>query len=260
MDKLPILISIPHGGQFIPDSMKDRIMLSSEDIFDDSDAFTRDIYDIGNHAEYVFKTDIARAVIDLNRSLDECPPNYPDGVIKSHTCYDKQIYIKGLAPDQHTIKKLIQSYYLPYHHNINKALAEKKIAFALDCHSMAAIGPLNAKDKGKKRPLICLGNAWGQTCSEWLINRISECFCTSFGFRSSDIVINKPFAGGYITQTYGKSPIPWIQVEISRELYLASKFFNRQTLQMKDANRLNELNQMFQAGLDLVFSDYTGFR
>jgi len=257
MKKLPVLISIPHGGHLIPDSLKENIMLSSLDLLDDSDAFTQDIYDIGNSAEYVFKTDIARAIIDLNRSVDQYPPEYPDGVIKSHTCYDKQIYKMGMEPDENKKKQLIHSYYLPYHDNIKRALAEKRIALALDCHSMAAIGPTNSKDKGGKRPLMCLGNVWGQTCSKLLIKRISNCFCCSFGFKSSDIQINQPFAGGYITQTYGKkSIIPWIQVEISRELYLSQQYFNRQTLQMMDNKRLNELNQMFQTGLELFFNTF----
>jgi formiminoglutamase len=257
MNKLPVLISIPHGGHVIPESIKDNVMLSSLELLDDSDAFTKNIYDIGNHAEYVIKTDIARAIIDLNRSQDQYPPEYPDGVIKSHTCYDKQIYKKGMEPDIKKKKQMIQSYYLPYHNNIKRALAEKKAALALDCHSMAAIGPSSSKDKGKKRPLMCLGNVWGQTCTELLMNRISDCFCCSFGFKASDIQMNQPFAGGYITQTYGKSSIiPWIQVEISRALYLDPQYFDRQALQMKDKMRLNEINQMFQTGLYLFFNNF----
>jgi formiminoglutamase len=255
MNKLPILISIPHGGHFIPESLKKNVMLSSVDLLDDSDAFTQDIYDIGNHAEHVFKADIARAIIDLNRSLDQLPPKFPDGVIKSHTCYGKQIYQKGMEPDQNLINQLIQSYYLPYHDQIKKTLINpNKIALALDCHSMAAIGPEIAKDKGEKRPLMCLGNAWGKTCSEQLITKLSDCFCRSFGFQPHDIKINKPFAGGYITQTYGNINVPWIQVEMSRALYLSPKYFDRRTLQMKDSKRLQNLNQMFQDGLDQFFS------
>jgi len=256
MNKLPIVISIPHGGHLIPESMKKNVMLSSLDLLDDSDAFTQDIYDIGNYAEHVFKTDIARAVIDLNRSLGQLPPKYPDGVIKSHTCYGKQIYKKGMEPDKNLINQLIQSYYLPYHVKIKNTLMNKKnnIALALDCHSMAAFGPEISKDKGKKRPLMCLGNAWGKTCSEQLITKLSDCFCHSFGFKSNDIKINKPFAGGYITQTYGSKNIPWIQVEMSRALYLSSQYFDRQTLQMKDSKRLQNLNRMFREGLYQFFS------
>jgi len=251
LHKLPILISIPHGGNFIPDNVKKDIMISPFDILEDSDAFTHEIYDMGDHAEYVFKSDIARAVIDLNRPIDQFPPEFPDGIIKSHTCYGKQIYKR--FPYKDKIKALIQSYYEPYHKQIKHALADDPhIELALDCHSMASVGPKYSKDKGKKRPLMCLGNVWGKTCPASVIIQMSECFCCSFGFKSTDIQINKPFSGGYITQTYGMGNIPWIQVEISRALYLSAKYFDPKSLQM-NINRLNELNHMFQEGLRLYF-------
>ncbi|ETR71177.1 MAG: N-formylglutamate amidohydrolase [Candidatus Magnetoglobus multicellularis str. Araruama] len=228
-------------------------MISPLEILEDSDAFTHDIFDIGDHAEFIIKADIARAVIDLNRSKNQLPPKYPDGVIKSHTCYDQQIYKHGKSPNKDTIEKLIHSYYLPYHQQVKHVLkTSPHIILALDCHSMAAVGPNNSKDKGKKRPLMCLGNVWGKTCSDFMIKQISESFCRSFGFKSTDIQINKPFSGGYITQTYGIGSIPWIQVEISRDLYLNPKYFDPQSLQI-NFNRLNELNQMFYMGLMLYF-------
>ena len=249
MQSLPIIISIPHGGSFIPSDLKKDIILSPLDILEDSDAFTLDIYDISETAEYVFKADIARAIIDLNRSKTQLPPQYFDGVIKSHTCFGKQIYRNGKSLDKSKIQTLIQSYYEPYHNQIKDVIKKNShIQLALDCHSMASVGPEYSNDKGKERPLMCLGNVWGQTCSEDVMNQLSECFSRSFGFKSTDIQINKPFAGGYITQTYGMSYIPWVQVEISRALYLNSTYFNYQSLQM-NINRLKELRQMFQMGV-----------
>jgi len=253
MNKLPILISIPHGGSTIPQELKKDIMISQLEILEDSDAFTHEIYDIGDHAEYIFKADIARAVIDLNRSVDQLPPKFLDGVIKSHTCYGKRIYKHGKSPNNDKFETLIQSYYVPYHKQIKHVLTkDPHIKLALDCHSMASVGPKYSSDQGRKRPHMCLGNVWGKTCSTFIINQISESFCRSFGFKSTDIQINEPFSGGYITQTYGVGSIPWIQVEISRDLYLTPKYFDTQSLQM-NINRLNELNQMFHMGLMLYF-------
>jgi len=253
LHKLPILISIPHGGSLIPEALQNNIMISPFDVLEDSDAFTRDIYDIGDHAEYVIKSDIARAVIDLNRSVDQFPPEFPDGIIKSHTCYGKQIYKQGQSPGKDKTESLIQSYYVPYHTQIKNVLTQNPhIKLALDCHSMASVGPKYSKDREKKRPLMCLGNVWGKTCSAVMINQIAGHFCQSFGFQPTDIQINEPFSGGYITQTYGMGRIPWIQVEISRELYLTARYFDCQSLQM-NINRLHELNHMFKMGLILYF-------
>ncbi|MBF0450325.1 MAG: N-formylglutamate amidohydrolase [Candidatus Magnetomorum sp.] len=256
MKTLPVLISIPHGGTYIPEELKGSIQLSPLDLIDDSDAFTREIYDIKERATSVIKADILRAIVDLNRSIDQRPPDFPDGIIKSHTCYGKQIYHKGKEPDSNQINDLIQSFYQPFHESLKNAQVQLTdvIELALDCHSMAAIGPEISKDQGKNRPLMCLGNLWGQSCSDDAMNHLADCFCQSFGFKSTDIQTNQPFAGGYITQTYGKQTIPWIQVEMSRALYMTSPYFDRQTLQI-DSHRLTVLNQNFQAGLALYFNE-----
>ena len=34
------------------------------------------------------------------------------------------------------------------------------------------------------------------------------------------MTLNEPFSGGFITRTHGNNPIPWIQLEINRSLYL----------------------------------------
>jgi len=47
MKRFPVLISIPHGGDQIPVEIADRVCLSKREVFDDIDAFTRDIYDLG---------------------------------------------------------------------------------------------------------------------------------------------------------------------------------------------------------------------
>jgi len=256
MNILPLLISIPHGGTLIPEDIKDNVCLSDLDLLDDSDAFTIEIYDIGHKAQNVIKSDIRRAIVDLNRSLDQRPPDHPDGIIKSHTCYGKEVYQKEKPLNLYQIDLLIRSYYLPFHETLKNALIDMvdTIKLALDCHSMAAIGPEISNDYGKNRPLMCLGNLWGQTSSHETMQHLADCFSRSFNINRKDISMNVPFAGGYITKTYGKQTIPWIQVEMSRELYLVPPYFDRETLTM-DKNRLKELNEQFLASLVLYFNE-----
>lgn len=257
MSKLPILLSIPHGGTEIPPELKDRVILSSADLFDDSDAFTREIYDLGDRVSAVISTEIARAFVDVNRAPDDLPPENPDGVIKSHTCYRKVIYRKGLEPDEVLIKELLAKYYFSYHQRIQQILADKSISIelALDCHSMAAVGPAISPDRGKKRPMICLGNVYGKSCSQAVAEALAHCFRQAFSLNDDEISINRPFAGGYITRKYGGHPLPWIQVELSRALYLQLPFFDRQTFSV-DKNRLWGLRQMFEEALWMFFDLY----
>ena len=121
MNKLPILLSIPHGGTRKPSELEGHLSITDKDLFDDSDPFVVELYDLGNKVQRVIKTDIARAFVDLNRSLQDMPPDNPDGLIKSKTCYDKPIYTNGTEPSDSLKTMLIELYYRPYHQAIQKA-------------------------------------------------------------------------------------------------------------------------------------------
>jgi N-formylglutamate deformylase len=40
------------------------------------------------------------------------------------------------------------------------------------------------------------------------------------------VTLNEPFSGGFITRTHGNNPIPWIQLEINRSLYLRPPWYD----------------------------------
>jgi formiminoglutamase len=252
MEKFPILISIPHGGDQIPVELQKRISLKKNDIFNDIDPFTREIYDLKDSVTYVIKTKIARTFIDVSRAPHDLPPKNPDGVIKSTTCYGVPIYQKNAQPDSKLIKQLLKKYYYPYHNKLKEVFINKDIEIAFDCHSMASVGPPISPDRGKKRPKICLGTRFGESCNIGTIKKLVECFKKSFFLKSKDVTINKPFAGGYIIRNYGKNPKPWIQIEINRELYLCHPYFTPDYLTVKK-DRLLELNQMFENTISLFY-------
>ena len=244
MKALPFLLSIPHGGTKTPPLLTDRIAASRHDLFDDSDPFTLDIYDVGPVVRKVLKAKIYRAFIDLNRSMDKMPPEFPDGLIKSETCFGKSIYKPGCGPDGPLIKKLIRMYYLPYHRQLLKFSQNPEIKLGIDCHSMAPTAPVIAPDQGKKRPIFSLGNVENHSCDRNTVEILAESLCHVFGLKQNDVKINSPFKGGYITKAYGNNPIPWIQVEMNRDLYLHEKYFDRDSLRI-DRKRLQELLEMF---------------
>ena len=254
MKSLPILLSIPHGGSEIPQELKGLICLNSNDLFDDSDAYTREIYNLETSVTEVISTNIARAFVDLNRAPDNLPPRNPDGVIKSHTCYGKVIYPIGAGPDKALTKKLLNNYYYPYHQQIQAVLNDKSkpVELALDCHSMASVAPAISPDKGKTRPVICLGNAHGKSCPQEITEKLAACFRRTFSLNTDEVTINRPFSGGYITRKYGRHPIPWIQVEMNRALYLEAPFFNRSTLSVQMI-RILELQKQFEEALQMFF-------
>ncbi len=253
MRRFPVLISIPHGGDQIPVEIADRVCLSKKEIFDDIDPFTRDIYDLGGKVVKVIKANIARTFVDLNRALVNKPLQNPDGVLKTQTCYQKQVFYKGQEPDERLEQSLLNRYYEPYHKKIRNAIKNKNIELALDCHSMAAIGPPISPDTGVKRPLICLGNRFGESCDWDIIEKLANCFCNAFSLKESEVTINRPFAGGFITSQYGNNPIPWVQIEISRALYLTFPYFDSNSLKINQS-QLEELKKKFEMALNLYFN------
>ena len=246
MIKMPFLISIPHGGNKIPQELMDRISLTESQLFDDSDAFTREIYDLGNGVSEVITTDIYRAIVDVNRNSGDLPSANPDGVIKTNTCYGINVYKDGLELNNHSTRNVLKRYYFPYHEKISLALQRHDIKLALDCHSMASTGPHVSPDRGKGRPDMCLCNSDGKSCSFEIVEKLADCMRTNFS--TNDIAINRPFDGGFITRHYGMKPVPWIQVELNRNLYLVEPWFDKHTLKV-DKNRLMELKAKFKEAL-----------
>ena len=53
--------------------------------------------------------------------------------------------------------------------------------------------------------------------------------------------MNVPFNGGYITRQMGNRGIPFVQIEMSRALYLQKAYFDEETLEI-DERRIKDLN------------------
>jgi len=254
LNKLPVLLSIPHGGMQKPAELDGHLSITNKDLFDDSDPFTMDLYDLGDKVQHVIKTNIARAFVDLNRSLQDMPPDNPDGLIKNMTCHRKPIYTEGQEPNENLRNLMIELYYHPYHKNIQKSLKEFDLQLCLDCHSMASYAPSISPDGNNgKRPVFCLSNNDGQTSSQEMLGLLADSISESFSIDRDEISLNDPFHGGHITRTYGNNPIPWIQVEMNRDLYLSEPWFDEKTLSV-DATHLQKLNKQFENSLELFFS------
>jgi len=249
--KLPILISVPHGGDEIPPELIGKVALSKKEIFEDGDALTRQLYDFKHEVVAFIDTPIARACVDLNRSQNDRPPHKLDGVIKIVTVNQIPVYKLGQFPDETLITRLLRNYYFPYHDVLDALQTNKNIILALDCHSMLAKSPPINPIPGQERPLICLGNRGDKkghplkeggsiTCPPEFIQLLEKCFRRVFADEGGDVKINEPFSGGYIIQSHAKGIIPWIQVEINRKLYLSSPYFNSEALTVSE-QRIFEL-------------------
>jgi formiminoglutamase len=205
---LPLLISMPHAGLFVPESLQSNCLLTTEQIVEDGDEFAFEIYaPLKDKVAAFVTTDIARAVLDMNRQEGDI---FKDGVIKTHTCWDIPIWQRPLDENIHL--ELIENYHRPYHQQLSELARDSGLILAIDCHTMAPYGPPVGPDPGVERPQVCLGNVDGQSCpGEWM-NILKSAFQTYF---PGEVRINQPFSGGYITRFHGRE-MPWLQLELSR--------------------------------------------
>ena len=112
----------------------------------------------------------------------------------------------------------ITNYYLPYHDGLRQLVADTwrrfGTAILVDCHSMPSAAGL----AGSGRPDIVLGDRHGTSCSPWITQHLEDAL-RAHGLKVSR---NRPYAGGYITQKYGRprEGVHAIQIEINRMLYM----------------------------------------
>ena len=243
---LPFLISIPHGGTETPPELAGRVRATAEEVFDDGDAFTREIYDLQDRVAHLQAAQVARAFVDLNRAEDDRPPANSDGVWKTATCFDRPLYTAPL--EDALVETLLARYHRPYHEALAAAARRPDVRLGLDCHSMAATPPPVAPDREMPRPLFCLSNGRGATCDDALLRAFAARVADAFGIPRHEVALNRPFTGGYITRRHGSRPLPWIQVEMNRSLYLAEPWFDRRRLDL-DGARIRDLRQRFAAAL-----------
>jgi len=203
--RLPLLLSVPHAGRRVPPEVDRHCVLSDREIEEDGDVGAAEIYNLESEVAAYVTTDIARAILDMNRSADD---RRADGVVKTQTCWNVPVYRTPLSEE--TVRKLLELYYHPYHARLRE-LARPELRLALDCHTMAAVGPPVGPDPGKERPRVCLSNGNG-TCPERWMASLRDCFEEAFG---REVKINDPFKGGYIIRSHAKE-LQWVQLEISR--------------------------------------------
>ena len=240
-EKLPIIVSVPHGGEIIAPEMSDVTLLSRRDIFSDGDPLTREIYDFRNEVAYYFESTIARATVDLNRAPEDLPPVNRDGVIKSHTVTGKGIYSKNRIPNKATLHLLLKKYYTPYHQGLMQKSRKPYLFCGLDCHTMLDRAPSISSSPGRKRPFICLSNRGDRrgnkvegrklTCPPEMIRSLLRHLQEQFPEESADITLNDPFLGGYIVRRHSKR-LPWIQIELNRRSYLSPEWFDPANLEV----------------------------
>ena len=120
------------------------------------------------------------------------------------------------------VRSRIDRIYVPYHTALRGLIAETQGAFGcavlVDCHSMPSTGGPFDRDSGRRRGEIVLGDRFGTSCAGIIVD-VAEKTLRGLGYR---VVRNEPYAGGFVTQHYGRpgNGVHTLQLEINRSLYM----------------------------------------
>jgi N-formylglutamate amidohydrolase len=136
----------------------------------------------------------------------------------------QDIYFRRL-PLQEAVSR-IDGIYKPYHEQLKRLLAMTHMRFGyavlIDCHSMPA--RIRVGETGI-RPDFIVGDRFGTSAAAAL----PDCTLDTLAEMGYRVVHNKPYAGGFITEHYGRPAegLHAIQIEVNRGLYMNERTFEK---------------------------------
>jgi N-formylglutamate amidohydrolase len=218
--EIPLLVSIPHTGTFIPADVADQLADARHAAGMMADWALHELYDFlpALGIDVVHATH-HRFVIDLNRPPDArrlYPGRFETGLVPTESFQGEQIWRVPPSPDE--VTRRIICFYQPYHAALEQRLRDKLARFGrcylIDAHSVESRasrlhGPL-AQD-------VFLGDRDGTTCDPWFTRRVSELF----GAHGLKVSLNDPYKGGFITAHYCSiEGVQTLQIEMCQRLYM----------------------------------------
>ena len=231
-----VVFASPRSGRDYPVSFVGASALDGHTIRSSEDAFVDQLFDAApDYGAPFLKAGAPRAYVDLNRGADELDPALIEGVVRQghnprvasglgvipRVVANGRVIYRGKMPMAQAHRRIDQ-YWRPYHAALQSLLDEAHNRFGqailIDCHSM----PHEAMDgfarNPRGRPQIVLGDRFGAAANSEVVDQVEAAF-TAAGLIVSR---NTPFAGAYVTQTYGRPSRNQhaVQIEIDRSLYM----------------------------------------
>lgn len=224
-----VIFASPHSGNVYPKGFTSRSSLSLKSLRRNEDAYIEELFEPAIAAGApLLSARFPRCFVDVNRAPDELPFEWAPGagtptpraaaglgVIPTMLSEHLDIYKKPIS--YRAARTRLTALYHPYHDALQELITQAGLEFGsallIDCHSMPGFAPM-----GSRRPDIILGDRFGVSCHPETIARVEQ----AFRQQGYSVTRNYPYAGGYVTQHYGKprAGIEALQIEINRDLYL----------------------------------------
>ncbi len=232
----PFFLNSPHSGDAFPESFLARSQLSKSALRKASDLFVDALFrPLVSTGLPMMSAILPRSYLDLNREPLELDPRLIAGQLPvdantrslrvagglgtiPRVIGDQiEIYAGKLALDEALAR--IEACYVPYHLRLHRELARRHrvhgTVVLLDLHSMPS---QSAPRPHRATTDIVIGDRFGTSAAPALVDDLDQ-LARRAGLR---VERNQPYAGGYITEHYGRPALGWhaIQIEINRALYM----------------------------------------
>ena len=233
---IPFVYNSPHSGRIYPPEFIAQSRLEGISIRRSEDHYVDELFgaavDLGAP---LLLANFPRAYLDVNREPYELDPRMFDGLLPPYAninslrvagglgtiprivAENMEIYARRL-PVQEGLER-VESVYKPYHFALRRLIARTHVQFGfgvlIDCHSM----PGNVRVAGSNaRPDFIIGDRYGTSASAEL-SRMAIGVLEEMGFAA---IRNKPYAGGFITEHYGRPSrgLHALQIEVNRSIYV----------------------------------------
>lgn len=241
--RIPFVFNSPHSGRLYPAAFLQQSQLDAQTIRRSEDCFVDQLFASAVMlGAPLMVAHFPRAYLDVNREpyeLDakmflEPLPSYANGTsarvagglgtVPRLVGEGQEIYAHKL-PLTEGLER-INTIYKPYHALLGDVLAATRKQFGygvlVDCHSMPT--GIRFPESGM-RPDFIIGDRFGTSCAPELANSAIH-LLREMGYL---VAHNKPYAGGYITEHYGRPQKRFhaLQIEVNRGLYLNEHNYER---------------------------------
>ena len=232
----PFVWCSPHSGRVYPRAFLRAAQLDPLTLRKSEDCYVDELVNgVAALGAPLLTAEFPRAYLDVNREPYELDPalfqeRLPDyantqsarvvgglGTIPRIVADGADIYAGPLALAAGYQR--IEMLYKPFHQALANLLDETYARFGravlIDCHSMPSA---LMSHHGGVRPDFVLGDRFGASCDP-LLSAFVKDLLTKLGYTAH---MNRPYAGGFITEHYGRPGrgVHALQLEINRGLYL----------------------------------------
>lgn len=220
--RLPLVISMPHGGERLPDWLVPRLTPLARQRAD-TDWHMRRLYAFAvEQGASVVEANYSRYVIDVNRPGDGSslyPGQTTTTLCPVETFRGEPLYLQGDGPLLDEIDARKRDYWQPYHDALSAEIARLRRAHAnvlvWEAHSIAGVLP---RLFDGKLPDLNIGTHSGASCAPTMRDAVIAAAAGS----PYTWVADGRFKGGHITRHYGQPAqgVHTIQLEMVQAVYM----------------------------------------